>query len=336
MKTLEVLLLLIMVCAGACSAAMDIRKGIVPNRWVAIAGGLAALVQAVYCSCFARVYAASWLINMVFADLFALLMYAAGLWAAGDVKLFMILYACVPGRLLDGGGLAFSIVPYLYIFIPAMIWIAADTIWHTARHEERFDSGHIDAIQLRRILCVMLEITSVQALTAVLFPAFEEQNPLFSAVLMLIYAYFCSEKAFMQHAAALAAHTLLLLLAAIWGGWHWRLGSMGVCAAALLLMLFRKWTSGYNYRRMPTGQVKAGMILSAASVLALRRSRVKGLPENAGESMAARLTQQQADALHRWEKSARGEPTVVVVRKIPFAILISVGFWAWMMVRIMG
>lgn len=336
MVILEVLLLTIMLCVGICCAWMDFRKGIVPNRWVAVAGGWAVVVQTVYCACFARDFAVSWLLNMGFSDLFALLMYAAGLWAAGDVKLFMVLYACVPGRLIDGGGLAFSIVPYLYIFVPAMLWIAVDTVWHTLRHEERFGEGHMDARQLRLMLYVMMETMSVQALAGTFFSAFVEQNALFTSVLILIYAYVCSEKAFMRRIPVLITHMLLLVCAAIGNGWRWQWGSLRTCVVVLGMILFRKWATGYNYRRIPTEQVKAGMILSAASVLALRGSRVQGLPQNAGETMAARLTQGQADALHRWKKSARGNPTVVIVRKIPFAILIAVGFLMWMGVRSMG
>lgn len=332
----EMLLLVIMLCVGVGCAAMDIQKGIVPNKWVMSAGCLALGIQLVYCACLSRAYFITWLVNMTLADLFALLLYAAGIWAAGDVKLFMAMYACVPSRLLDGGGFAFSIIPYLYIFMPAMAWVAIDTLWHTLRRTERFASGQFNVSQIGRMLLVMVEITSVQAFVDWLFPAFIEQNALLMAVLMLIYAYFCSESAFMQRTAVMGTHILVLAGAVFCGGWRWQFGSWGVFALVLLLMTFRKWASGYNYRRIPTQQIRAGMILSSTSALALRGSRVQGLPENTNESMTARLTQQQADALHRWGKTAKGKPTIVIVRKIPFAILISVGFFVWMIVRIAG
>ena len=75
------------------------------------------------------------------------------------------------------------------------------------------------------------------------------------------------------------------------------------------------------------------MILSAGTVLSFRVSSVKGLPKNAQESMKAKLTEEEAQAVRRWEKSKYGQPTVVIVRKLPFAILISVGFWLFVWVR---
>ena len=60
---------------------------------------------------------------------------------------------------------------------------------------------------------------------------------------------------------------------------------------------------------------------------------VKNLPQNAQESMKAKLTEEEAQAVRRWEKSRYGQLTVVVVRKLPFAILISVGFLLFVCIR---
>ena len=75
------------------------------------------------------------------------------------------------------------------------------------------------------------------------------------------------------------------------------------------------------------------MILSAGTVIGFRVSNVKNLPQNVQESMKAKLMEEEAQAVRRWEKSKYGQPTVVIVRKLPFAILISMGFLLFVCIR---
>ena len=43
------------------------------------------------------------------------------------------------------------------------------------------------------------------------------------------------------------------------------------------------------------------------------------------EDLEARLTEEEAESVHRWEKSKYGSDTVVIVRKIPFAVFLALG-----------
>ena len=94
----------------------------------------------------------------------------------------------------------------------------------------------------------------------------------------------------------------------------------------ILLIFLQRWESQYNYMEIPTETVESGMILSATSVLMLQNSRIKGLPNNPSENNTARLTDSEADAIQRWSRSVNGKPTIVIVKKIPFAIFIVLGF----------
>lgn len=329
-------LLALLLAVGAACAVSDMRRGVVPNRWLGWAALTAALLQAVYGWLLARPYAAAWLCGMALADGLAVLMYAAGLWAAGDAKLFMALYLCVPGRLLDGLGLSAAVIPYMYIFIPAMLLIAADTVWQAARGAERHGRLRFDWRQVWRMLVVAVEVSAVQALLGWIAPEFIRDNGLFCSALMLVYALACSESTVMKRPAVVLLHAAGWLAAALMGGWQGGFAPLWVYAAALMTMAFVRLASLYNYRRVPTAQVQAGMILSAATVLLFAPSRIHGLPDDASEGMRARLTGEQAEAVRRWGVSAKGQETVIIVRKLPFAMLIAVGFALWMAMRLKG
>ena len=66
--------------------------------------------------------------------------------------------------------------------------------------------------------------------------------------------------------------------------------------------------------------------MAYSTVLQFSRSRVKGLPIITTEDMSSRITAEQADSIKRWGKSKNGKESIVILRKIPFAAFISLGY----------
>lgn len=337
MQALEGALLLLMVVLGSACAVQDLRRGIVPNRCIALGGIAACALQGVSLICFSRDFALWWLVNMLLGDALAVCLYAAGLWAAGDAKLFMLMFLCVPARLIEPYSLSCAVIPYCFIFVPAFFLILADSLIQALRKAERFDSNHrFSWNEAKGYFAVMVEITAWQALSCAVFPAFWEENAFFASALMMVLAYSCSGRAFFQRGPVIALHALSLCVMAAMGVWRFSAAPWWMVGVTLLCLAARCWASGYNYRRIPTGDVRAGMILSAGTVLSFRVSNVRDLPQDPREDMKARLTEAQAQAVRRWEKSRHGKDTVVILRKLPFAVLISAGFMGWIWVRTGG
>ena len=109
-----------------------------------------------------------------------------------------------------------------------------------------------------------------------------------------------------------------------WKAWLFVLG----------IMFVRMVAEKYNYQEIPTAEVRAGQILSAATVMLFQTSRVRGLPGGMTEDLRSRITSEEAESIHRWEKSVGGKPHVVIVRKIPFAIFIGVGTLAFLIIEV--
>lgn len=92
-----------------------------------------------------------------------------------------------------------------------------------------------------------------------------------------------------------------------------------------IFIIIRFLTEKFNYETIKTESVKKGMVLSRVSSLAMQNSRVIGLPTVSNETLSSRLTESEADSIKRWAYSKNGQENIVIVKKIPFAIFISLG-----------
>jgi len=93
----------------------------------------------------------------------------------------------------------------------------------------------------------------------------------------------------------------------------------------IVLFMCRWFAEQYNYQEIKTDDVKEGMVLSYMTVSFFQKSKVKGLPVYTQESIKTRITAEETESIHRWKTSKYGKDTIVIVRKIPFAIFICIG-----------
>lgn len=327
-------MLTVLVATGFECGLHDLKHSTVPNRWLLLAFASAIILNGSYYVLVASDYVVPWIQNMLLADTLAVAMYCVGLWAAGDVKLFALLYLCVPGRLLDTGTLSCAVIPYIYVFVPALLWLLADTLWQMLHHVRAYHVRIQWKSMLIHWLVILLESSALRRMLLLIIPEFYRENELLCAAVMIVYAFVCNTYPVMRRWPVITIHAIILLVTFFLQPMQVSFGAWWNYVAVILVLLFQHWAGQYNYRAIPTSAVQQGMILSADTILRFSRSRVHGLPNDASESMTARLTDIQAAAVKRWESSANGAVEITIVRKMPFAILISIGFFLWMMIRI--
>ena len=71
------------------------------------------------------------------------------------------------------------------------------------------------------------------------------------------------------------------------------------------------------------------MILTTASSVLMQGSRVRGLPGVSSEDLRNRLTETEIDSIKRWA-SGRNVTRISIVKKIPFAFFLVIGFWLYL------
>ena len=101
-------------------------------------------------------------------------------------------------------------------------------------------------------------------------------------------------------------------------------------------LMFRVFANKYNYQIIKVEEIKSGMILSQMTSLLLQNSRILGLPGISDETLKSRLTEDEAESIKKWGKSKHGEEKITVVRKIPFALFISIGCIIYLIVGVIG
>jgi hypothetical protein len=100
----------------------------------------------------------------------------------------------------------------------------------------------------------------------------------------------------------------------------------------LLFMVLRILIEQYNYQVISVDELRPGMVLSRLSSFMFMTSAVIGLPGISDETLKSRLTPAEIDSIQRWKKSKKGKESLVIVRKIPFAIFISLGLLNYILI----
>lgn len=319
---------------GLIGAYTDFRYGMIPNRLILTGLAVGMLCHAALLLLGEARYYPSWILCMLIADGFAFGMFWGKLWAAGDAKLFMILFFLTPPHMFDAGQLSNGVIPFIFIFIPAMLWILGDSLIRAIRKEprkpKRFD------MKSWAVNCVktLIEVTMLHCIFYALLPDFVHTQELLFVSLMMVYAYVCGNTEFMRRWVIVLIHAAAALIIWLLNGWSFTVPDYRSYLILLAVMVIQRFAGMYNYQLIPCSKVSRGMIPAAETVILFKPSRVQHLPEDASEELTAKMNEEQADAVKRWEKSALGRPYIWIVRKVPFAFMIGLGFIGWMIFRL--
>ncbi len=322
------------VILGFFCSLSDFRENIIPNKRLLAALLVSLPLHIALLILGAAPFYKTWLINMLLADLISFLLYYRQIWAAGDAKLFMTFYFLLPPTLLDADSLTYAIVPYMFIFVPALIWTFTDTLIRLSRKEARKNKSFQIKPFILSYGIIMIETTALYSLAAMLFPDFLYQNELFCAVLLVIYAYACNTSQLMKKWVAVLIHAIIIVLTLILNQRTLALPSWTSLLSIIIVIFAQRFASLYNYQEIDSSSVKKGMIPSAEAVMLFQASRVRSLPTDPSEELSARMSEEEALAVRRWATSKSGRPRIWIVRKVPFAFMISLGFLVWNIIRI--
>ena len=94
----------------------------------------------------------------------------------------------------------------------------------------------------------------------------------------------------------------------------------------VVLLLCQMMIRTNLYEQIQTSRIKKGMILSSVSSILMQNSKIAGLPGISTEDLRNRLTEDEAESVRRWGKSTKGTKEISIVKKIPFAIFLAMGY----------
>lgn len=323
----ESLLIGVLFALGIYVIYTDFSKGIIPNKILLVAMTFGVIINGVYYSVWAQQYISIFLINFFVISAFAVCMYAFHFWAAGDTKLLIVALMLYPARFYHQEKAVIEIDIIIYIFLIAYIYILADTVRAILKRDKFYGAINISKSNIivffKDYFISFIYLRGFSYLFSWIFGGIYADNQLFFAFVNVFLAMIIHSKKIFKKWYVII--TMLIINIVLFEGWN---GNTYLLNTLILLCAFtlRYLANGYNYREIETDQVSKGMVLSFITVSKFMKSRVKGLPVYTTEDMSSRITDEEVIAIKRWKDSKYGEKTIVIVKKIPFAIFIIMGF----------
>lgn len=333
MIALESLLLTLLIMSLIYCSNTDIREGIIKNRVILLSLVIGCVLDVFYYFLYAKQDVSLFLTNLIIMTIISLIMYKTNLWAAGDSKLLFLIVVLIPARFYKIGNET-SLVPSIYIlvitFILAFVFIVIQSIVLRIRNKDhlspKISIRNVKYIVFSYVYC-LIYVIGMNYLLMLLVPNFVASNGPFISVLnlflmIIIYKYevFQSLKLLIP-IAVLATLELIVFYtrhSAVSFDYH-------IYLYMVVILFLRFISEDYNYQTIPTQDVQAGMIMSFTTITKFLPSRVKGLPQVTTEDMRTRIDTAEAESIKRWEHSKYGSSEITIVRKMPFAIFLSLG-----------
>lgn len=342
MAVVESLLLTTLLFSCGYASYFDIKKGIIPNKLILISAIPVIILDVIYYSVFAREYFKLFVINFVILSVLSVLMYALNLWAAGDSKLLFLIVLAIPGRMYStevGARLSPALFIVVLTFSVAFVYVILESAFLIVKNKTKIspDISIKTVLQfLKQYYCCFIYISFINYGITLLFPTFTANNSYLIIFLNLFLAIVISKFKFFFKKIPIIVFSVLTISLMVFYYVRNPLSEPNIKVYIYLavLLILRSIAEKFNYKEIATADVKQGMILSYGTVLSFVPSKVKGLPEQTTEDMRSRITREEAESILRWKDSKYGEETITIVRKIPFAIFMSIGSLLYIILRI--
>ncbi len=342
MVIIEGVLLTVLFFTCGIAGYTDLKKSIIDNRLLLVAGVLEIGLNIVYYVVFAREYWKIFLINFSVMALVSILLYAFSLWAAGDSKLLLVVLLGIPARyygLSITNGLTPAIFIIVLTFSFAFLYVLGESIVLSIKNKIKpeFKKVGLNFIHsLKQYYCCAVYIAAVNYVMLLAFPHFTSTNAQLLTICNLFLSILIFKYDFFFRRIMIIVMTIVMVTAIVL--YHVlrtpTKPSLIVYLYLAVIIAVRPLVERFNYKAIPTHMVKAGMVMSYSTIALFSPSKIQGLPDHTTEDVRSRITEEMAASIKRWETSKYGKEEIVIVRKIPFAIFILLGTLSFILLRI--
>lgn len=335
-----ILKLLLIVFLAFYSSITDIKEGIVKNRMLLIVGAFGLSLDLIGWIVYESAIVTH-LVNIAIVSFLSILLYAFHIWAGGDCKLMVVFSLLVPCSFYPPIFSPLFRLPFILAitFGLSYIYLLFDSLNRAIRKKEEIDWSTTKQ-RFKTILWNWISCLSyIILLDQIILYFFSERLENNSWILLFVNIAFVT---LVSGIPALKRKWIVFIIVIIDTiikiTLHQELLNKTMLinySIAIVFIVLRLLIDNYNYETIETNQVKRGMILSASASALFINSRIKGLPSVSTEDLRSRLTEEEAASVRRWGLSTHGTPNILIVRKIPFAIFLSLGTVSFMVIGVM-
>lgn len=328
---ITILQVILLVSVGVAASISDLKNGKISNRLI-LAGSLTSIIlDAFYYGLYDRSAFGSFAWNAALVIAVALVLYGCHVWAGGDCKLMIFLAFSVPYEMyweVNGSRLTLMLL-YVAQFFLAFLYIMVDTVRQMRTQVRQAQIKAIGKSLVRQIVSYLRMLVYLWAFSQLYMVFVNPRIPEHNFVI-----FFFASMAFalaLRYFPYFDNTVLLVMLIAFDVIMTSMTGYIAIgtrirnYVLIVLFMLIQDFANLYNYQQIPTEQAAKGMVLSRAQSIQFQQSRVNGLPGISDETLKSRITREEAASIHRWKNSKMGRSQITIVRKIPFALFMTIG-----------
>lgn len=334
MIIIKSVLVSLMIVFGVICSYTDIKENIILNKVIFTGLVMSLIACTVYFIMAGTADLLKLIIMVVLSAVIGFLMYILHIWAGGDVKFFILLSLFIPADLIKQSSPVAIVSVFVFTFAIAFVFLLFQSLY-LAIKKENSPTKQIRNISIKQFLSSIVTVMAMQTVLKFVFGDLYFKYISIFLFLNVLVILSLSKVKWIKNNIVIIVFSIISVIGLVIniknGQYSLDLKNIVV---AILVIVFRGLAEKYNYKEINTSDVKQGMILSYSTVIGFMNSRVKGLPLSTTEDIASRLTNEEAESIKRWEHSKTGKPTIVILRKVPFAIFIFLGYLIYLLIGI--
>lgn len=330
MIVIEYIKMALLLILGIIASVSDIRKGIIRNRDLSFFSLAAIILDVINYGFLARDLAIVFLLNLAILLVTSIILFFIRVFAGGDTKLLIVFALLYPAEMyvVYGKSQITLLLSLLIALIFGYLYLLGYATIKLIKKENKVNWRKVGTYLLsflKNYIAVLIYITGINliflwiSIRFITIPFWVSWIICIAAAL-LVGRIKVLKKIYILIAVAAADIVFAVLL-------H----TMPVSTdpktyiVTVILVLCQMTMQTNLYEAVSVDEIKAGMILSAATSLAMQASKIQGLPGVSKENLESRLTEDEAASVQKWVRSINAD-CIYVVRKIPFAIFLLTGF----------
>lgn len=329
-------IILLFVLAGVASYS-DIKRGIIPNKLIAVFAIISLGIDVAYYGFVAKDVALLFIANVFVISILGVILYYTRSLAGGDCKLIPVLAMLYPAGMYltyRNSGVTLFLTICFAIFY-GYVYLLITSIWRLILGDNKVDKNYVKTYlkgYFKSYMTAFIYVTFVNLLFGVVDRYLVEVDSWVVWIVCIVAAWSCGRINLMKRKAIIIAIVVVdIALSIALKVLPLSLNPRSYLLTAVLVLC--QMTIRTNvYETIPTSRIKKGMILSTFSSMAMQSSRVQGLPKVSTEDLSCRLTEEEAESIKRWRKTTRGLEEISIVKKIPFAVFIAMGFFTYVLI----
>ena len=329
MVALEVVCLCLIAALCYLCTRSDLRHGMIYNKVLAVFLLLAIALDAVYYGFFVQDLFYDFTVNVLVVAVASLYLFFSHSFAGGDCKMMIVVALLFPARFywVFGNSNITLVFTIAFAIFAGYCYLLISSIWAIATKKVVITVDYVKGYLLnflKSYITAMIYISLFNRLISAVYSQGFEVNVWITRSLCLLVAWCIGKYSYFKKWFLLVpAAGIGLIISLITKTSPISLNPENYILV-LVLLVCQMTIKTTIYEKIEVSELKKGMILTTFSSMLFQTSITKGLPGISTEDLKSRLTNEEIDSIKIWAKATRTE-SLTIVKKIPFAIFISIG-----------